>query len=447
MKRQHVAIKTAIPGPNSNKLAARRSAVVSSGISSGGVFVDSASGAMVTDVDGNQYLDFISAIGVQNIGHCDPEVVAAINKQAGQNIHTCSHVMMHEGYVELAEALCQLPNGSGDNRVMFANSGAEAVENAVKIARRATGKTGVVALDAAFHGRTFMTMSLTAKVKPYKNQFGPFMSDVHRTANAFCYRCPFGAQYPSCGLACAEHFRTRLKTDLQPESIAVLIAEPVQGEGGFIIPPKEFLPALADICHENNILFVADEIQSGFGRTGKMLAQEHSHVRPDMTTLSKALAAGVPLSAVVGRAEVMNAPDPGSIGGTYGGSPLGCAASLAVIHKMQRDDIPSRAAELGDIALKRLHEMAERYPVIGDVRGLGLMLGIEFVKDRITKEPEATLPKKIIASALQKGLMLLGAGMFGNIIRLLPSLTITESQLTEGLDILEESLSEVMQGI
>jgi len=431
-----------LPGEKSGFLLEKRKKYVARGVSTGiEVFIEEAKGALMKDVDGNIFLDFAAAIGVQNIGHCDRDVVESIKAQADKYIHPCFHVAMYQPYVELSETLACITPGKYPKKVMLANSGAEAVENAVKISRKYTRKTGIISLETAFHGRTYMAMTLTSKVKPYKNGFGPFATDTYKIPSAYCYRCPLGCKYPDCGIACAEKFRTLLKGEMPPDTVAALIAEPVQGEGGFIVFPKEYLQALQSICRENGILFIVDEVQSGFARTGKMFASEHFNLEPDMMTLSKAIAAGVPLSAVVGREEIMDSTNPGEIGGTYGGSPLACVSSLAVIRKMKAENFPAKAERIGKIIRERLTEMAEKYEVIGDVRCLGAMAGVEFVKDRRTKEPYGAFVNKIISYSYRKGVIFLGAGIFSNVLRLLPPLVMSEEQVRFGMDVLEEAIA------
>lgn len=432
-----------VPGPKSQELLAKRLQYVPQGIGSGTqIFVEETKEALIKDVDGNVFLDFAAGIGVQNVGHCDREVVDAIKDQAEKYVHPCFHVAMYEPYVELAEKLVELTPGEHAKKVMFANSGAEAVENAVKIARKYTKKTGIISLECAFHGRTYMAMTLTSKVKPYKNGFGPFSPDTYKIPSPYCYRCPMGSTYPECGLACAEKLRTLLKGELAADMIAALIAEPVQGEGGFIVPPKDYLPTLQEICQENGIVFIVDEVQAGFGRTGKMFASEHFGIQPDLMTLSKSIAAGVPLSGVVGKAEIMDAPGPGEIGGTYGGSPLACAASLKVIEKIQKENLAEQANKIGEIIKSRLGQMQEKYPIIGNIRGLGAMVAVEFVKDQTTKEPYPEIVKKAIADCYQKGFIFLSAGIFSNLIRFLPPLVMTEEQVHAGMDALDEALAK-----
>lgn len=428
-----------VPGDKSKALFERRENVVARGISySNEVFVKEAKGALIKDVDDNVYVDFAAGIGVANVGHCPDEVVEVIKAQSEKFIHTSFNVNMYELYIEMAEKLAALSPGGFAKKVMFANSGAEAVENAIKISRKYTGKTGVLSLESAFHGRTFMAMSITSKVMPYKDGFAPFASDTYKIPSAYCYRCPFGSTYPSCGIACAEKLRTVLKGELSPSIIAAMIVEPVQGEGGVIVQPKEFLQAISSICKDNDIVFIMDEIQAGFARTGKLFASDNFDVNPDLITVSKSIAAGVPLSAVIGKAKIIDAPIPGAIGGTFSGNPLALAAGLKVLEIIERDSLATRAVEIGNIMKKRLNEMKEKYEIIGDVRGLGAMVGIELVKNKKTKEPAKEYIKKITDGCLARGVIIISSGILGNVIRFLPPLVITDDQLNYGLDTLEE---------
>ena len=428
-------------GSRSEKLIQRKNKAVASGIAnSTGVFVEKASGAIITDVDGREFLDFYAGVGVLNVGHCPEPVVKAIQKQADKLLHSFFAIAMYEPYVELAEKLNAIAPGSSLKKTMFANSGAEAVENAVKIARHATKRTGIISFECAFHGRTFMTMSLTSKVKPYKYGFGPFAPDVYKVPSAYCYRCHYRSTYPGCGMHCLENFERFFTAEIDAEHIAAMIIEPVQGEGGFIVPPPEFFPGLKSICANKGILLIADEVQTGFGRTGKMFAVEHWGVEPDLITTAKSIAAGVPLSAVTGKAEYMDAPEAGNIGGTYGGSPLACAAGLETIKYIEDHSLCQRAEAIGKAALTRLKSLQERCVVVGDVRGIGAMIGIELVKDRATKEPAKELTGKVVKYCLEQGVMLISAGIFSNVIRLLIPLVVTDEQLDHGLTVLEESI-------
>jgi 4-aminobutyrate aminotransferase/(S)-3-amino-2-methylpropionate transaminase len=445
IEESNAKIVTAIPGPKSLELIKMREKYVAKGVStSAPIFIDEAKGALIKDIDGNVFVDFAGAIGVQNAGHTDDGVVEAIKAQLDKFIHPSFHVNMYESYVALAEKLTEIAPGKSTKKAMFANSGAEAVENAIKIARAYTKKDGVISLQGSFHGRTNMTMSITSKYKPYKNGFGPFATETYKTETAYCYRCPVGCKYPECKVACGEKLRTMLNTVISKDMIACLIAEPVQGEGGFVVPPKEYFKMLRDICTENDIIFIVDEVQAGFARTGKMFAHEYFDVEADIITMSKSIANGVPLSAVVGKAEIMDAACVGGIGGTYGGSPLGCVAALKVIEKIEKEDLCGKSNEIGEYIIARANEFKEKYDVIGDVRGLGAMIGVEFVKDRETKEPYAEIVKKITAYCFKHGVIFLNAGLFGNVVRFLPPLVITKEQLTFGLDVLEEAIKESM---
>lgn len=432
------------PGPKSADLLAKKNRYVARGIScTVPIFVEEARGAVIKDVDGNKYIDFYGGIATLNAGHCPEPVVAAIKAQAEKLLHSCFMITMYENYVRLAEKLADLCPVKGEARVMFANSGAEAVENAVKIARFYTRKPGIISFECAFHGRTLLTMSLTSKVKPYKFGFGPMAPEVYKVPSAYCYRCHFNSSYPGCGLHCLEQFHRFFVAEVAPENVAAMIIEPVQGEGGFVVPPPDFLTGLQEICTEKGIVFIVDEVQTGFGRTGRMFAVEHWGVKPDLMTVAKSIASGMPLSGVIGRAEIMDAPDPGHIGGTYGGNPVSCAAALATLDYIQEQQLPDRAVRIGDVAMSRLRAMQEKYPLIGDVRGLGAMVAMELVKDRKTKEPAKEETGRIIQECYRRGLLVIGAGIFGNVVRLLMPLTITDGQLDEGLAILEEVVAEV----
>ncbi len=426
------------------ELAELRSKVVPRGPSNATpFFVAKARGAVIYDVDGRELIDFAGGIGVQNVGHCHPKVVAAIKEQAEKYLHTCFHIVMYEPYVELASRLCALTPGSFPKMAMFANSGAEAVENAIKVARRASKKTGIIAFENAFHGRTLLTMSLTSKVKPYKLGFGPFAPEIYRMPSAYCYRCPFGLEYPKCRVACADYLNEFFIGNVPPESTAAILIEPIQGEGGFITPPPEYFPKLAKIARDNGIIFICDEIQSGIGRTGKMFAIEHWGVEPDIITTAKSLAAGMPLSSVVGRAELMDEPQSGGLGGTYGGNPVSCSAALAVLDIFEEEQLLKKAEVLGKKLWARFEEWQKEYEIIGDVRGKGPMIGFELVRDRVTKEPAATETKALVKYCYEHGLILLSCGNFGNVIRMLMPLVITDEQLERALGILGEGIAQL----
>lgn len=406
-------------------------------------FVREARGAVMIDADGRELIDFAGGIGVNNVGHSHPKVVAAIKDQAEKFIHTCFHIVMYEPYVELAAKLNELAPGDFPKMTMFANSGAEAVENAVKIARYATGRPAVIAFTGAFHGRTLLTMTLTAKVKPYKLGFGPFAPEVYRMPYAYCYRCPFGLSYPSCGVSCADYLETFFMDHVAAEQTAAVIAEPILGEGGFVTPPAEYFPKLQAICRKHGIVLIIDEIQTGMGRTGRLFAIDHWGVAPDIITLAKSLSAGIPLSAVTGRADLMDKPHIGGLGGTFGGNPVGCRAALAVLEILQEDGLLARAEALGKKIGARFEELKKRFEIIGDVRGKGPMMAMELVRSRETKAPASDETKKLIRICYEKGLVLISAGDFGNVIRTLMPLVITDEQLERGFEIIESGLREV----
>jgi 4-aminobutyrate aminotransferase/(S)-3-amino-2-methylpropionate transaminase len=435
-----------IPGEKSRALLARRQQFVARGVSATmNVFAARAEGAVIEDVDGNRYIDFAGGIGTMNVGHSRPEVVQAIAEQAAKFTHTCFSVMMYEPYVELAERITRLAPGNFPKKAIFFNSGAEAVENAVKIARYATGRPAVIVFDNGFHGRTLLTMSMTAKVKPYKYRFGPYAPEVYRAPFPYPYR--MNMTPTQAADACIAELRRMFVGEVAPDQVAALVVEPVQGEGGFMPAPPGFLKMLKALCEEHGILFVADEIQTGFCRTGQMFAVNHDGVEPDLMIIAKSMGAGMPISGVVGRAEVMDAPPPGTLGGTYSGNPVACAAALAVLDIYEREDLAERSRQIGRIAMARFAEFQKQYPIIGDVRGQGGMLAMEIVKDRETKEPDAQAVSDILAAAHQRGLLLINAGMYGNVIRILVPLNVTDEQLNRGLDILEDTLASVAKTI
>jgi len=407
------------------------------------LFAATAKNAVITDVEGREYIDFSSGIGVMAVGHCHPKVVEAAQDQAAKFSHTCFHVVMYEAYIELAKKMNAAAPGSFPKKTMFANSGAEAVENAVKIARYSTGRDAVVAFEDAFHGRTLMTMTLTSKTMPYRKGFGPFAPEVYRLPYAYCYRCPLDLAYPGCGVACADLLEDAFKNYVEADEVAAVLAEPVLGEGGFVAPPKEYFPKIKAICEKHGILFIADEVQSGFGRTGKLFAIEHWGVEPDIMTTAKALAAGYPLSAITGRADVMDAPHPGGLGGTYGGNPTACRAALAVFDIIDEENLLDRAVVVGDRVRAAFTRLAEDLEVVGDVRGLGAMVCMELVTDRAGKTPASDLTKALVARAASKGVIMISAGTHGNVIRPLMPLTIELDTLERGLAIVGESLMEV----
>jgi 4-aminobutyrate aminotransferase/(S)-3-amino-2-methylpropionate transaminase len=389
-------------------------------------FIESARGAMLRDVEGKEYIDFAGGIGVMNIGHCHPKVVAAIKEQAQKLTHTCFMVNPYESAVKLAQKLCQIAPGDFPKKAVFLNCGAEAVENAVKIARYYTKRPAIIVFENGYHGRTLLTMTMTSKVKPYKFGFGPFAPEI--------YRMPFG------DAAAPKKLHEFFIKNVNPEAVAAVVAEPVQGEGGFIAPPPGYFQELVKICRDNGILFVADEIQSGMGRTGKMFAIEHWGVEPDLITVAKSLAAGMPLAAVVGRAEIMDAVHAWGLGGTYGGNPVACAAGLAVLEVFEEELMLAKSVALGEKLKTRFEKWQQQYDIIGEIRGLGAMLGLELVKGE-KREPAADEAKQLTSCCLAKGLILLSCGSYGNIIRVLAPFVITDEQLEKGLGIMEEGLA------
>ena len=406
-----------------------RTHVISAGVSSTTpVHVESARGAIVRDVEGREYIDFGGGISVMNIGHSHPRVVAAIKAQADKFTHTCFMVSPYETAIRLADKLCRLTPGNFPKKAMFVNSGAEAVENAVKIARYYTKRPAVVVFENAYHGRTLLTMTMTSKVKPYKFGFGPFAPEV--------YRMPFG------DVVGPEKLKDFFIKHVNPEAVACVVAEPVQGEGGFIAPPPGYFQELAKICRDNGILFVADEIQSGMGRTGTLFAIEHWNVEPDLVTVAKSLGAGMPIAAVVGRAEIMDSVHAGGLGGTYGANPLACAAALAVLEVFEEEDMLGKSRALGKKLKDRFEKWQKQFKIIGEIRGLGAMLGLAIVKGD-GREPAADEAKKLAAFCLERGLIILTCGSYGNVVRVLAPFVITDEQLEKGLTILETGLSEI----
>ncbi|MEW5783914.1 MAG: 4-aminobutyrate--2-oxoglutarate transaminase [Bacillota bacterium] len=448
MDKEAGMVSPSIPGPRSRELIQLRGENIPQGISFAvPIFVKETRGALVEDLDGNVFIDFVGGIGVANFGHNHPAVVRAIQEQSEKCLHTCFMVAMYEPYLNLARQLNRITPGDFPKKTALFNSGAEAVENAVKISRRYTKKTGVVALECAFHGRTLMAMTLTSKVKPYKYGFGPFAPEVYKIPAPYCYRCRFNLTYPACDLQCARYLEHFFAVECPGDSVAAVIAEPVQGEGGFIVPPPDYFRVLHEICRRHGVLLVLDEIQAGFYRTGYRFASEYFQVEPDLITMAKSLAGGLPLSAVTGRAAIMDSVGPGEIGGTYGGNPVSCAAALAVIDLIERENPEQQARATGAAAHARLQAMQQRFALIGDVRGLGAMQALELVKDRVTKEPAPEKAKAVAALCHSRGLIIITAGIYSNVIRLLMPVNIPREQLDRGFDILEEALREVQEGM
>lgn len=438
-------IQTNLPGEKSKSLVERRENIVPKGVSYGvPAFAESANGALIQDVDGNTFIDFVGAIGVMNVGHCHPKVTQALHEQVDKFVHTGFNVMMYESYIELAERLASLAPGNHEKKVLMQNSGAEAVENAVKIARKYTKRQGIISFSRGYHGRTLMTMTMTSKVKPYKFEFGPFAPEVYRAPYPYMYRRPEGLTEEQYEEYVLNEFKQFFVTDVAPETIAAVVMESVQGEGGFIVPGKRFVQGVAQFCKEHGIIFIADEIQTGFARTGRYFAIEHFEVVPDIITVSKSMGAGVPISGVIGRKEIMDAADPGELGGTYSGSPLGCKAALAVLDIIEEEGLNQRGEEIGKIVMERFQTFYDKFDCVGDYRGLGAMCAIEIVKDKETKEPAKELTNTIIKEANKRGLLILSAGVFSNVIRLLMPLVITDEQLEEGLTILENAIEAAL---
>ena len=438
---QTIQLKTDIPGPKSRALAQRREAAVPRGLSHGTpIYVFKAEDAWLEDVDGNRYIDFAGGIGCLNIGHRRQPVVSAIRNQVDRFLHTCVQVTPYEGYVALAERLNQVTPGNFPKKTLFVSTGAEGIENAVKIARAHTGRPAIIAFEDAFHGRTMMTLALTSKTHPYKAGFAPFPGDVYRIPYAYCYRCSYSLTYPACELYCARHLEDTFKRVVASEDVAAVIAEPVLGEGGFVVPPRDYFRTLIEICRKHGIVFIADEIQSGFGRTGALFASEYYGIEPDIMVTAKSLGGGLPIAAITGRSEIMDAPEPGGLGGTFAGNPLSCAAALAVLDIFEQENLLARAQELGAEFQRRAREWQDRWPLIGNIRGLGGMQAIELVRSLETREPAAEETKQIIQYCYEHGLIALSAGSYSNVIRVLVPLVITDEQMNEAMDILEAAL-------
>jgi len=428
------------------RLTERRNRAVPRGVANiHPLFITRAEGALLTDVDGREYIDFAGGIGVNNVGHRHPKVVAAIREQLDAYLHPCFHVMMYEPYIQLAERLNQLIPCRGEKKTMFVNSGAEAVENAIKIARYHTRRPGVVCFDNAFHGRTYLTMSLTSKVRPYKLHLGATAPAVYRAHFPYCYRCPWGLAFPQCKVYCGETYFEEdfFKHHIDADEVAAIILEPIQGEGGFITPPPGYLAQVRKVCDQHGIVMIVDEVQSGFGRTGKMFALHHFDVEADIVTSAKSLGGGLPLGAVTGTDRVLDAVHTGGLGGTFAGNPLACRAALAVLAVLESEGLLEKAEKLGQDVRKELLAFHHRYAIIGEVRGLGPMLALELVTDRTSKKPAADAAKKLTAYCREHGLIIVDCGTLGNNIRTLMPLTITAEQVAKGLRILEGGLKQI----
>lgn len=399
------------------------------------IFISSAKGALLTDVDENTFIDFAGGIGVMNVGHNNQSVIEAARKQLEKFTHTCFSVAPYESYIRLAETLNRITPGNFTKKTMLTNSGAEAVENAVKIARHYTKREGVVVFEHAFHGRTLLTMSMTSKVKPYKYGFGPFAPEI--------YRLPYPYSYRNQSIDLEDFF----SANVAPENISCVVIEPVLGEGGFVAAPSDYLKRIQEVCRKYGILFIADEVQTGFCRTGEMFACQNYGLEPDLIVMAKSLAAGFPLSAVTGRAEIMDSSQVGGLGGTYAGNAISCEAAIAAIEFMERENLAARARKIGEIVRHKFRQFQEIYPAIGDTRGLGAMMALEFVKNRESKEPDKDLTNNIIRRSYESGLILIAAGTFGNVIRTLMPLVILEDQLEEGLEVLEHAINDSTRSV
>ena len=439
---QRRRLVTAVPGPKSQDLMARRTAAVPPGVGTAlPVFIERAGGGVLVDVDGNSLIDFGSGIAVTSVGNAAPAVVAAVAEQAARFTHTCFMITPYEGYVEVCERLNRLTPGSFEKRSMLLNSGAEAVENAVKVARVATGRPAVVVFDHGYHGRTLLTMTLTAKYRPYKAGFGPYAPEVYRAPMAYPFRWPGGAD--RCADEAYDRFVDVVTTQVGADRVACVVVEPIQGEGGFVVPAPGFLRRVADFCADHGIVLVADEVQTGFGRTGDWFASTFEGIEPDLITTAKGIAGGLPLGGLTGRAELMDAVHVSGLGGTFGGNPVACAAALAAIDMIEDEDLVGRARRIGELALPRLRALAERHPAVADPRGRGAMLAVELVRpDGHTPDP--ALLADVVRRCAAEGVVVLTAGTYGNVLRLLPPLVIGEDLLADGLDVLDAAVAAAL---
>lgn len=438
---QQRKLVTDIPGPKSQSIIKRRGEAVSAGLGMAvPVVVDKAGGGVIVDVDGNSIIDMGAGIAVVSVGNSAARVVKNVTEQVEAFTHTCFMVAPYLGYIEVSEALNRLTPGTHKKKSALFTSGAEALENAVKIARKFTNRQAVIVFEHGYHGRTNLTMGMTAKNIPYKDGFGPFAPEIYRMPMAYPYRWPGGAE--ACEREALETVIHKIEKEVGAKNVACIVIEPIQGEGGFVVPPKGFLPGLVKFCNENGIVFIADEVQTGFARTGKMFACEDEGIVPDLITTAKGIAGGLPLAGVTGRAEIMDSVHAGGLGGTYGGSPIACAAALGAIATIEEEKLVERAAAQGKIISAALAEMKNKYSIVGDVRGRGAMQALEFVKPG-THEPNADAQAAIIKYCLQKGVLLLSAGTYGNVIRLLPPLVMPDDLLKEALSILDEAISKI----
>jgi 4-aminobutyrate aminotransferase / (S)-3-amino-2-methylpropionate transaminase / 5-aminovalerate transaminase len=441
-----IQLRTPIPGPRSKELMQRRNAAVAQGaVHVTPIFIERAEGAVIEDVDGNRMIDFAGGIGCLNTGHRPASVVEAIRKQLDRFLHTSFNVLPYESYVRLSERLNAIAPGPGPKKTMLVSTGAEAVENAIKIARAYTKRPAVIAFEDAFHGRTYMALALTSKTHPYKAGFEPFPGDIYRVPYAYCYRCSYSKTYPSCDVFCARHLEDTFKRVVAAESVAAVIVEPILGEGGFVIPPAGFYPALAEICRKHGILVIADEIQTGFARAGAMFASTRLGLEPDLVTMAKSLTGGLPLAAVTGRSAVMDAPGIGGLGGTFAGSPVACEAALAVLDLIEKENLCNRANHLGEMFQKRAKTWQSKWELIGEVRGMGAMQALELVRSKHTREPAPEETKKISQRCYENGLITITAGSYSNIIRLLMPIVITDDQMNEAMNVMEAAITTVVE--
>jgi 4-aminobutyrate aminotransferase/(S)-3-amino-2-methylpropionate transaminase len=441
-----IQLRTPIPGPRSQALMKRRHAAVAQGAyHATPIFVARAEGAVVDDVDGNRLIDFAGGIGCLNTGHRAPAVVEAVRRQLDRFLHTSFNVLPYESYVAVCERLNAMAPGKGAKKTILVNTGAEAVENAIKIARLYTKRPAIICFEDAFHGRTYMAMAATSKTHPYKAGFEPFPSDVYRIPYAYCYRCSYSLKYPACDVHCARHIEDTFKRVVSAESVAAVIVEPILGEGGFVTPPAEFCPTLGEICRQHGILMIADEVQTGFARTGAMFACERLGLEPDLVTTAKSLTGGLPMAAVTGRADIMDAPGVGQLGGTFAGNPVACEAALAVLAMIEKEDLCTRANALGERFRKRAAKWQARWELVGEVRGLGAMQALELVRSKSTREPADEETRQVSQYCYEHGLVTITAGSYSNVIRLLMPLVITDAQMDEAMDVLEAALAHVAE--
>jgi len=439
-----IQIRTEIPGPKSRALMARREAAIPRGpYHATPLFAAKAEGAVIEDVDGNRFIDFAGGIGCLNMGHRAPRVAAAIREQLEKYLHLCFSVTPYESYIAVAEKLNALAPGKFPKKTFIINTGAEAVENAIKIARAFTKRPAVICFEDAFHGRTLLALSLTSKTHPYKAGFAPFASDIYRIPFAYAYRGGEGATAESF----AHHLEDAFKRIVAPESVAAVIAEPVLGEGGFVVPPRDYFRIVHAMCRKHGILFIADEVQSGIGRTGKWFASEHFGIEPDLITTAKSLGGGLPIAAVTGRAEIMDAPGVGGLGSTFAGNPLSCVAALAAIETIEKEGLLARSTAIGKRFEERARGWQKKWALVGDVRGLGAMCAIELVRNANTREPADTETKEIARYCYEHGLITITAGTYNNIMRILAPLAVSDEQVDEGLDVIEAALASVAERI